>query len=90
MEQLRALKWYAEMVEKRPILTQSIMTATMYCISDIIIQNAISEWKDQKYDIERTLQWAVIGLCFSGPFSACWIQCVQKLWSYYLTLVIHK
>ena len=66
---MRLLTWYASQVQKRPILSQSIMSCCLVSTGDIIAQNIFS---DEKYNFKRTFKFGAIGLLYGGPILAKW------------------
>jgi len=66
---MKLLTWYASQVQKRPVITQSLMTSSLVATGDVIAQHLFSE---TEYSITRTLKFGAIGLLYGGPVLAKW------------------
>lgn len=66
---MKLLTWYASQVQKRPVITQSLMSSTLVATGDVIAQHLFSE---TDYSIKRTLKFGAIGLLYGGPILAKW------------------
>ena len=79
---LKLLQWYYRQVEKRPVITQSLMASSMWMLGDAIAQNFEMRRKTEKqaatFNYSRTLKMGLIGLCWNGPFSSVWLRFLDR------------
>lgn len=77
------LNLYYRQVQKRPMLTQSIMASTMWVLGDCLAQNLENynlpkNQQPKPYNYSRTLKMGLIGLCWNGPFSSWWLRFLDR------------
>ena len=76
------LKLYYNQVQKRPVITQSLMASSMWMLGDTIAQNFELRNSNAKnsssFNYSRTLKMGAIGLLWNGPFSSWWLRRLDK------------
>ena len=83
------LRLYNQLVNKAPILTQSLMTAGTCAVGDVVAQkvtpylihkysNSSEPYKALPWDVQRTLKFGALGLCYFGPLVSFWLRFLDK------------
>lgn len=78
---------YSDLMDKRPVFTQSITTATFSLISDIISQTieARTTGMPLSLDIVRFASFSIVGFVYDGPFYHYWYDLMWKFDDYLQT-----
>ncbi|PYH99845.1 hypothetical protein BO71DRAFT_393815 [Aspergillus ellipticus CBS 707.79] len=70
--------WYQRKLIQRPILTQSITTATLFALGDGIAQQAVEKKGLENHDLTRSGRMALYGGAIFGPVATKWFQFLQN------------
>ncbi|KAI9802739.1 MAG: Protein required for ethanol metabolism [Sarcosagium campestre] len=72
------LRWYRAKLAARPILTQSLTTATLFATGDVLAQQAVEKRGAKKHDLARTGRMALYGGAVFGPGATLWYRFLQN------------
>ncbi|PWY88200.1 hypothetical protein BO70DRAFT_331432 [Aspergillus heteromorphus CBS 117.55] len=72
------LAWYQRKLIQRPLLTQSLTTATLFALGDGIAQQAVEKKGLANHDVARSGRMALYGGAIFGPAATKWFQFLQN------------
>ncbi|KAI2951265.1 hypothetical protein CBS147323_10578 [Aspergillus niger] len=72
------LAWYQRCLIQRPLLTQSLTTATLFAVGDGLAQQAVEKKGLPNHDVTRTGRMALYGGAVFGPVATKWFRFLQN------------
>ncbi|PYI04629.1 integral membrane protein, Mpv17/PMP22 family [Aspergillus sclerotiicarbonarius CBS 121057] len=70
--------WYQRCLVQRPMLTQSLTTATLFAVGDGLAQQAVEKKGLSNHDVVRSGRMALYGGAIFGPVATKWFQFMQN------------
>ncbi|KAK9703631.1 Mpv17 / PMP22 family [Popillia japonica] len=72
------LQFYKRVLNKHPVLTQTIQVGVVMGGGDVISQVVVEKKSYKEYNFLRTAQFSSVGLCFLGPTLTMWYRLLAK------------
>eukprot|EP01112_Ceratiomyxa_fruticulosa_P010589 TRINITY_DN2811_c0_g1_i1.p1 TRINITY_DN2811_c0_g1~~TRINITY_DN2811_c0_g1_i1.p1 ORF type:complete len:217 (-),score=47.88 TRINITY_DN2811_c0_g1_i1:122-772(-) len=72
------LQTYLRLLNSNPVLTKMVTMTTLMAAGDVMAQKIENRQTNKPVDFVRTLRFAGVGFCFSGPLLHLWYKALEK------------